>query len=407
MRTLRILAALLAILIIVVLSFASGFVIHQWLLNHGDNPAAWLITRGARPSSEESSHFKVFWEAWHILERDFYGTLPDDQQMTYAAVRGVLSTLEDPNTVLVEPKPRELEKADLKGEFGGIGAYVSMDADGVVVLTPIPDTPADRIGILAGDILIKVDDTELTPEMSIDDVVLMIRGPIGTTVRLTVRREGQAEPLVFEIERAKIETPTVSWHMIEDVPDLGYIRITLFSERTAGELEGAIEDLKSQGAGRLILDLRNNGGGLLDAAIDVASEFLPDGIVLYEDRRGQDEKFYSVRGKAHAADVPLVVLVNGGTASASEIVAGAIQDTGRGVLIGEQTFGKGSVQLVYDLSDGSSLHVTVAHWFTPRHHEINGTGLSPDVEVPLTAEDHEQGRDPQLERAIEYLKQQP
>ena len=146
----------------------------------------------------------MFCEAWHILEHDFYCTPHEDKQMTYAAVRGVLSTLEDPNTVLVEPKPRELEKADLKGEFGGIGAYVSMDAEGTVVLTPINDTPADRAGILTGDILIKVDDTELTPEMSIDDVVLLIRGPIGSMVKLTVRRESKSEPLVFEFELSKI-----------------------------------------------------------------------------------------------------------------------------------------------------------------------------------------------------------
>ena len=373
-------------------SYAAGYGTHWWL-NNQDSPA-----------TEEADQFTVFWEAWHILEKDFYGQLPTAQQMTYGAIRGVLTTLDDPYTAFVEPKPRRLEKDDLRGSFGGIGAWVSKREDGAIVLKPMEDKPAQRAGILEGDVVIQVDDQEITPDMSLEDVILLIRGPVGTVVKLTISRAGYPEPLVFEITREKVETPTVAWRLLDE-DGLGYVSISLFTERTDKELETALQDLKAQGATRLILDLRNNSGGLLQTAIDVASQFLPDGVVLYEQRRDQEEKFYPVRRGGKATDIPLVVLVNAGTASASEIVAGAIRDSDRGILVGESTFGKGSVQLVYDLSDESSLHVTVAHWFTPDRHEITGNGLAPDIVVPLTEEDRTQGKDPQLDRAIAYFKQ--
>jgi carboxyl-terminal processing protease len=373
-------------------SYAAGYGT-RWWLNNQDNP-----------TTEETDRFTVFWEAWHILEKDFYGQLPTAQQMTYGAIRGVLTTLGDPYTTFVEPKPRRLEKDDLRGSFGGIGAWVSKREDGAIVLKPMEDKPAQRVGILEGDVVIQVDDQEITPDMSLEDVILLIRGPVGTVVKLTISRAGYPEPLVFEITREKVETPTVAWRLLDE-DGLGYVSISLFTERTDKELETALQDLKAQGATRLILDLRNNSGGLLQTAIDVASQFLPDGVVLYEQRRDQEEKSYPVRRGGEATDIPLVVLVNAGTASASEIVAGAIRDSDRGILVGESTFGKGSVQLVYDLSDESSLHVTVAHWFTPDRHEITGNGLAPDIVVPLTEEDRTQGQDPQLDRAIAYFKQ--
>ena len=376
---------------VITASYAAGYGTHWWLNNQDC------------PTTEEADHFTVFWEAWHILEKDFYGQLPTAQQMTYGAIRGVLTTLDDPYTIFVEPKPRRLEKDDLRGSFGGIGAWVSKREDGAIVLKPMEDKPAQRAGILEGDVVIKVDDQEITPDMPLEDVILLIRGPIGSTVKLTISRADHSEPLVFEITREKVETPTVTWRILDESQGLGYVSISLFTERTNKELETALKDLKTQGTTRLILDLRNNSGGLLETAIDVASQFIPDGIVLYEQRRGQEEKSYPVRRGGKATDIPLVILVNAGTASASEIVAGAIQDSGRGILIGESTFGKGSVQLVYDLSDQSSLHVTVAHWLTPNRHQITGNGLTPDIVVPLTEEDRVQGKDPQLDRAIAYF----
>jgi carboxyl-terminal processing protease len=386
----RILIAVILAFSVITASYAAGFGTHWWLNKDS-------------PTTEEADHFTVFWEAWHLLERDFYGQLPTAQQMTYGAIRGVLTTLDDPYTAFVEPKPRRLEKDDLRGSFGGIGAWVSKREDGAIVLKPMDDKPAQRVGILEGDIVIQVDDQEITSDMPLEDVILLIRGPVGSVVKLTISRADYPEPLVFETTREKVETPTVTWRLLDEGRGLGYVSISLFTERTDKELETALKELNAQGITHLILDLRNNSGGLLQTSIDVASQFLSDGLVLYEQRRDQEEKSYSVRQGGKATDIPLVVLVNAGTASASEIVAGAIQDSDRGILIGENTFGKGSVQLVYDLSDQSSLHVTVAHWFTPNRHEITGNGLTPNIVVPLTEEDRAQGKDPQLDRAIAYF----
>jgi carboxyl-terminal processing protease len=255
-----------------------------------------------------------------------------------------------------------------------------------------------------GDVVIRVGDTPITPTMTTDAVLLLIRGEVGTQVTLTLKRAGVAEPVVVTITRQVIETPSVEWRVLEQDSTIGYIRIRLFTERTGRELERAIQELSGTSVSHLIVDIRDDPGGLLDAAVDVASQFLREGVVLYEDRRGEAEKFYSVKEGGQALDLPLVVLVNRGTASASEIVAGALQDGKRGPLIGERTFGKGSVQLVYDLSDQSSLHVTVARWLTPDRHRIDGQGLLPDIEVLLSEADRTAGADPQLERAIAYLQ---
>ncbi len=354
----------------------------------------------------EIPEFSLFWEAWHLVEENFYGELPPSKTMTYAALRGALSALNDPYTTFVEPQPRQLEKDDLHGSFGGIGVWLSQTQDGSFVLSPMREGPAIRAGVQDGDVLLGVDDTPITPQMGLSDVQVLIRGPVGSEVRLTIRREGVDDPLVLTIVREEIATPSVTWRMVKDQPDMGYIKITRFTERTPQELKEAIADLRDQGMARLVLDLRDNGGGLLTEAIQVAGQFLDKGVVLYERRRNAEEKPYPVQESGVVRDVPLAVLINGGTASAAEIVAGALQDYERGPLIGERTFGKGSVQLIYDLSDGSSLHVTAAQWLTPNRHQINGQGLAPDVEVQLTDEDRAQGRDPQLERAVAYLMSQ-
>jgi carboxyl-terminal processing protease len=266
------------------------------------------------------------------------------------------------------------------------------------------DRPAELAGLMAGDILIKVDGVDILPEMPTDDIVMLIRGEVGTEVVLTVEREGVETPVDITITRAIIETPSANWRVLEEEPTIGYVQLIAFTERSAEELDDAFDELAAQGAESYILDLRGNGGGLLDASVNVASQFLRDGVVVREDRQNEGERVYEVRGGGKVLDQPLVLLVNGGTASASEIVAGALQDYERAVLIGEKTFGKGSVQLIYELSDNSRLHVTVAKWFTPNGHVIDGTGLMPDIEILFSEEDHATGRDPQLERAITFLQ---
>jgi carboxyl-terminal processing protease len=365
--------------------------------------ATWLLMNGRTASAEEAAEFGVFWEAWHLVEGNFFGSLPDMQQVTWGAIRGALTALDDPHTTFLEPHPRQREKEDLSGRFGGIGAYVSQAEDGSILLDPMPDLPAEKAGVQEGDAVIQVDDTEITSEMTIDDVVTLIRGRVGTVVRLTLRREGEAQPVVAEVERQEIPSPSVEWRMLEQGEGMGYVRITLFSGRTATELKDALEELKDLGMVQLVVDLRGNGGGLFDAAIDVSSKFLSEGTVVYQVEKDGGEQAFQVTGGPTFEEPQVVLLVDGGTASASEIMAGALQDHERATLIGEKTYGKGSVQQVFDLSDGSSVHITSAKFLTPNRRQIDGQGLMPDFEVLLTDDDRSQGRDAQLERAIEYL----
>lgn len=355
-------------------------------------------------TEEQVSEIALYWEVWNRVEEQFYGGVPEGAPLTYGAIRGSLAALNDPYTLFLEPEPAAQEKADLEGQFGGIGAFVGRDEAGNVILEPMRDQPAAQAGLMKDDRLIRIDDQDILPEMSTDEIVALIRGEVGTDVVLTVEREGVEEPIEITVTRAIIETPSANWFVLEQEPTIGYIQLTSFTERSNDELNEAFDDLTTQGAKTLILDLRNNGGGLLDTAIDVSSQFLRDGVVVTEDRQNEGERVYEVRKGGKALDQPLVVLVNGGTASASEIVAGALQDYERAVLIGEGTFGKGSVQLIYELSDKSRLHVTVAKWFTPKGNKIDGIGLNPDIEVLFSEEDHATGRDPQLERAIAFLQ---
>jgi carboxyl-terminal processing protease len=390
-RTTKIFVLALMITVMVIGAFAAGL------------GTTWLLMHGSTANADEAAEFGVFWEAWHLIEDQFFGDLPDMQHVTWGAIRGAIATLDDPHTTFLEPQPRQREKEDLSGRFGGIGAYVSQAEDGRILLDPMPDLPAEKAGVQTGDAVIKVDDTEITAEMTVDDLVTLLRGDVGTIVRLTLGREGQDEPIVVEIERQEIPSPSVEWRMLEETDGVGLIRILLFSGRTATELEDALGDLADQGMTHLIVDLRGNGGGLFDAAIDTSSQFLSQGVVVYQIEKDGKEQAYQVTGGAKFEDPPLALLVDGGTASASEIMAGALQDHDRAVLVGEKTYGKGSVQQVFDLSDGSSVHITASKWLTPDRRQIDGQGLEPDIEVPFTDEDRNQGRDPQLERAIEYL----
>ena len=357
-----------------------------------------------QPSDMASEDIGLYWEVWNRVEEQFYGGVPEGSNVTYGAIKGSLSVLDDPYTIFLEPEPAAQEKASLEGQFGGIGAFVRRDEAGRVILEPMREQAAEQAGLQTDDVLIGIDDTEITPEMTTDEIVALIRGEVGTEVILTVEREGETETVKLTVVRAIIQTPSVTWRILEEDPTIGYIQMTSFTERTSAELSQALDDLLEQDAKTFVFDLRRNGGGLLDTAIDVASEFFLDGVVLKEDRQNEGQRVYDVRGGGQLLDQPLVVLVDGGTASASEIVAGALQDYGRATLIGEKTFGKGSVQLIYELSDRSRLHVTVAKWFTPNGNLIDGVGLKPDVEVLFSEEDHQTGRDPQLERAISFLQ---
>ena len=354
----------------------------------------------------QQDDFDIFWEAWDRIEESFIGDLPVSQEKAYGAIRGSMADLNDPYTVFIEPVVRQEERQSLQGHFGGIGAMLSRPEEGGdIVLDPVPGNPAEAAGMLTGDILLAVDDVEITLEITVMEVRDMIRGETGTVVRLTVIHEGEDEPVVLEIVRGDILDPSVTSQMMGDDGTVGYIRLARFSGESSGEVEEAINSLLDEGAEKLILDLRNNGGGLLTAAVDVSDHFLNEGAILYQVTKDEGEKEYLATDDTLVPDLPLVILINGGTASASEIVAGAMQDRERATLIGEsQSYGKGSVQLVYDLSDGSSVHVTSARWFTPNKNQIDQQGLQPDILVEVTQEAIENGRDEVLNRAIDYLQ---
>ncbi|MGQ9840480.1 MAG: S41 family peptidase [Anaerolineae bacterium] len=354
--------------------------------------------------SGQSGEFSTLWAVRNLLEQKFIGDRPPLKAQVYGATKGLVASYGDPYTVFVEPVARALERDELRGHFGGIGAYISRDEAGNAVLTVMRDRAAARAGVQDGDILLAVDDRPITPEMTVEEIVTLIRGQVGTRVSLRLQRKGQENPLVITVVRARIETPSVEWRVLDGENHIGYVRISIFGEQTARELRSGLAELADQGVSRLVLDLRGNGGGLVDAAVEVASQFLRDGQVLREIKRGGQERFYPVkRSNSPALDWELVLLVDGGTASASEIVAGALRDYRRAILIGEKTFGKGSVQEVHELSDGSSLHVTVARWLTPKRHPIDQQGIEPDIQVGMSAEDRQAGRDPQLTRAVAWL----
>ncbi|MDW8098017.1 MAG: S41 family peptidase [Anaerolineae bacterium] len=353
------------------------------------------------PLLKQPEEFRVFWEAWHALQRDFYGELPSNQEMTYGAIRGVLELLDDENTTFLDPQSAEFFNTDLSGTFEGIGARVdTAPGGGVLIVEPFEGQPAYEAGIRRGDIIIEVDGQDVT-DMPLGDAIQLIRGPKGTKVRLLIKREGEPDPIEVEVVRARIEIPIVESKMLDH--GIAYLKLGEFNGRSPELVRRALRELLRQKPKGLILDLRGNPGGLLDAAVEIGSQFVGKGNILIERFKDGKEQAYPARPGGLATNIPLVVLVNDSSASASEIVAGAIQDAGRGPLIGVTTFGKGSVQVPHRLSDGSMLRVTIARWFTPKGRGIDGIGLEPDIVVERTPEDRAAGRDPQLDRAVEYL----
>lgn len=381
------------IVALALVSFAGGFLLND------------LIDRrtGQLTADIAAEDFGVFWEAWSKIEESYIGGLPTSRQLTYGAVRGAIDVLGDPYTIFIEPVAREQERESLRGNFGGVGAVLELNENGEIILLPIEGNPAELAGILEGDILIAVDGQQIDQGMSIEEVANLVRGEEGTKVTLTVLHPNATEPEEVTMVRAAILLPSVTFEILEDDPTVGYVRLSRFSGESSAEMLDALEELQALGVEKLILDLRQNGGGLLDAAVEVSDQFLNEGPVVYQISKGEKEKIFEASKNTPASDIPLVVLVDNGTASAAEIVAGALQDRDRAMLIGTNTFGKGSVQVAYDLSDGSSVHVTSARWLTPNRHQIDQHGLNPDIPVDLTDEAIAAGRDEIMEEALAYL----
>ena len=325
----------------------------------------------------------------------------EEEALLHGAAKGMVEAWKDPYTRFVSPKQLKDEEIELEGKYGGLGMYIG-DRDGMVlVISPMEDSPAERVGLKTKDQIVKIDD-EVVVGWTSDRVVQKLRGEPDTKVTVWVRRDGEDELLSFEITREIIKLKSVRYEMLSD--DIGYLKLTQFKHSTNDEARSAMKDLIKQGMRGLILDLRNNGGGLLDASVKIASMFLKDGLVV--ETRGRSERAnekYHTQKSAYLTNVPMTVLINGGSASASEIVAGALNDRGRAKLIGEKSFGKGSVQTLFPLTDGSGVYVTIARYYTPSGKVIDHVGLSPDIEVKGEP-DKDMSKDIQLQRAITELK---
>lgn len=386
---------------------ASAFVQDVAQASAPKQPAAAAVADQADGvNSRASINLGVLWEAVGLLRDHFYGDVPSDSELTYSAIRGVVAAAGDPHTAFVDPEHARLLDDDLQGEFNGIGATVRMENDELIIVATLPKSPAEQAGLTGGDVILRVDDTPLKGK-SLLEAITLIRGPRGSTVHLTVRRQGVPELLEFDIVRDRILVPVLETRVLlsEDGKMLGYLKLNDFGARASEEVKDALRELKSEGVKGLILDLRNNPGGYLSSAVEVTSQFVGGSVILTEKGSNGRDRVHRARSGGLALDIPLVVLVNEGSASASEILAGAVQDTERGTLIGTTTFGKGSVQITNDLSDGSSLRITVARWFTPSGRAIHEVGIEPDIVVERTPADLKAGRDPQLDRAISFLNE--
>ncbi len=365
-----------AIVIFMALAFAGGF----------------LIGQAQGPSG--GTGLDIINEAWDIVnsryvERDKLNSA----NMSRAAIEGIIDTLNDPYTAYLTVEQLYDFATSLQGEYPGIGTYVTMRDGNLTILATFPDSPAEKAGLKSGDIILEIDGESLAG-LDLDTAANKLRGPADTTVRLLVLHADETEPVEIELTRAIIELPSVVYEMREDI---AYITIFMFTGHTDGELTEVIQELEQDGAKGIIIDIRNNGGGLLDAATAVASHFLESGTVATTRNDEGTLREYYVDTDALHTNLPIVVLVNENTASAAEVLAGALQDYGRAVIAGNTTYGKGSATGVFTLADGSALNITIARWFTPNGRLIEGNGIAPDIRLELTGDDA-------VAWAIEYLK---
>lgn len=411
-KTVNIIIAVLISSILAIGIFSAGLVLGTilsqagtTLLTNTNSPiVSWFAEPTAIPSTpleDDDVLFKPFWQVWSLVHEEYVDQPLDDKALMRGAINGALEAIGDPQTSYMDPDEYIQANIPLIGSYEGIGAWVDTDGEYLTIISPMPGSPAERAGMKPGDEVVAIDGEDMT---GVDGniVIRKVMGPAGSTVLLTVRRADVPDLLEFEVVREQIEVSSVESEMLED--GIGYVQILSFSGETISELRSALRELLEEEPSGMILDLRGNGGGFLDSAIDVSSEFIAEGLILTEKFGDGVEETYDSSGKGLATDLPLVVLINAGSASASEIVAGAIQDSERGVLVGETSFGKGSVQFWLELDDDEgALRVTVARWYTPEGRLIDQEGLLPDFEVILTEEDFEAETDPQLDKAIEVL----
>jgi len=365
-----------------------------------------VVIRGVANLEEgklEAIDFSLFWDVWQTIKDKYVeADKIDNQTLFYGAVSGLLGALKDENSVFFPPTDAQKFNEDISGEFGGIGAEIGTRNNQLVIIAPLKNTPAERAGLRALDKILKVDDT-VTANLTTDEAVKLIRGQKGTTVILTILRNGWDKPKEISIIRDTIQVPTLDWEIKEN--NIAYIHLYNFYEKAPFLFYQAAVEIAFKNPKGIILDLRNNPGGFLDAAINLTGWFLKPGqTVVSEEFRSDKKQVFTSYGNGLFKDVPIVILINEGSASASEILDGALRDNRSVKLIGKKSFGKGTVQELEPLKDGSSIKITVAHWRMPGGGLIEKNGLDPDYEVGLTDEDFKANRDPQLEKAMEVLK---
>lgn len=343
--------------------------------------------------------FKPFWESWDLLHKNYVDQPLNDLILMRGAIQGMLAATGDEHTSYMDPQQFQQANAEMEGEYTGIGAWVDTSGDYIEVISPMKGSPAEAAGLRAKDLVIAIDGEDMTGVPG-DLALKKILGPAGESVTLTIRRGEEIFDLV--ITRAVIQVPVVDYEMLEG--DIAYVALNTFNEMATAQLRAALKELMAQKPKGLIFDLRNNGGGYLVTAIEVSSEFIAEGVIMYEEYGDGSRDTYRANRGGLATEIPLVVLINEGTASASEITAGAIQDYGRGTLIGVTSYGKGSVQNWIPLrTEDGGVRITIARWITPNEHQIHKIGLRPDIVVEFTQEDYDAGIDPQLDAAIEFF----
>ena len=392
----KVLASFFLLVIALGVSFGAGFLA-------GKNQ---VVCRVCQP---EQIDFSLFWEAYETLQSRFVDPEKiDTQKIIYGAIEGMVKSLEDPYTIFLSPEETKKFKEDISGRFEGIGIEIGKKDEQLQVIAPLEGTPAKTAGLKAGDKILQIDDTP-TIDLSIDEAVNLIRGPKGTKVVLTIFREGLKAPKEVEITRDVIEIPSMSWELkdISENDKIAYIKIYQFSEKAGFDFAVAVREILNSPANKIVLDLRNNPGGYLEISQEIAGWFLEQGnTVVIEDFGGkQDQRVYQSQGNSRLLQYPMTIIINEGTASASEILAGALRDN-RGIkIIGEKSYGKGSIQELEELKGGSVLKITVAKWLTPNGELITGKGLEPDIKIEVSPEDLNGESDPQLDKAIEILKE--
>jgi carboxyl-terminal processing protease len=404
-----ILAAALGVLLLVG-SFSGGFIAGHVLPRASTDSAGLLpilpaatvppAVNTATPADLQDL-FMPFWEAWQIVHTQYVDQPVDDTLLMQGAIRGMVEALGDPQSSYMDPSTYQEENSELEGVYEGIGAIVDTAGPYLTIISTFPASPAEEAGILSGDQIIALDHEDMT---GIDPEVVRqrVKGPAGTMVHLTIARPGESAPLEYDITRAEITRTSASGEILDN--GIAYVQVTTFGENTTKELISTLRKLMAENPRGLILDMRNNGGGYLQTAVEVVSQFQPDGVVLYEEYGDGTKKPYQAIRGGLATKIPMVVLINEGTASASEITAGALQDYGRAKVVGVVSYGKGSVQNWVAISnEQGAVRVTIARWLTPKDRQIDGKGLTPDVYVERTAADRQADRDPQLDVAVEVL----